>query len=210
MSTSRLPVEVFSGDLSKAAFRRSAMRSVLAWDIETSGLDWSTDKIGTCQIGTQDEIMIVVIDQERPPKFLSALLENPEITKVFHHAPFDLRFMTHHWGIMPTNVECTKIASKILNPELRAEEHSLKPVLRRHLGVEISKVQQISDWLSPDLSEEQLAYAAADVAHLIPLLALLRNKTSLEGISEALEASYSYLMTRVILDIRGSGDVYAY
>ena len=28
--------------------------------------------------------------------------------KAFHHAPFDLRFMVHAWGVQPASIRCTK------------------------------------------------------------------------------------------------------
>lgn len=210
MIASRTVVEVHHGDLPRELYVEAVVAGTVALDIETSGLNWVEERIGTCQIATRERVSIVIIDQENQPKFLSALLEDPDVTKIFHHAPFDLRFMTHHWGVRAANVECTKIASKILNPELSRGGHSLKPVLRRHLGIEISKAQQVSDWLSSELSRDQLEYAAADVAHLITLSEVLRTKCTQAGLSEYLDASFAYLPTRVMLDLGGSGDVFAY
>lgn len=210
MITSKTAIEVHHGDLPRDLYMEAVAAGTVAWDIETSGLNWAQDRIGTCQVAIQERVSIVVVDQENRPGILAALLEDPDVTKVFHHAPFDLRFMTHHWGVRAANVACTKIASKILNPELSSGEHSLKPVLRRHLGVEISKDEQVSDWLSSRLSNEQLQYAAADAAHLIALSQALWAKCSRAGLSDYLDASFAYLPTRVMLDLRGSGDVFAY
>ena len=38
-----------------------------------------------------------------------ALLATPSVRKVFHHAPFDLRFLTGRWRATPRNVACTKV-----------------------------------------------------------------------------------------------------
>lgn len=203
-------VEVLRDDLTHEFFEEAVEAGSVAWDIETSGLDWSRDSIGTCQIATERRLAIVVLKVGEEPKYLAALLEDVRVRKVFHHAPFDLRFMVRQWSTHPRNVACTKVASKILDPQLDNPEHSLKPVLQRHLGVEISKDQQVSDWLAPALSEDQLNYAAADVSHLLALYRTLLAKSRRAGVEVEVEASYAYLPTRVSLDLRGSGDVFAY
>jgi ribonuclease D len=204
-------VEVHHADLSSDFYEKAISGGVVGWDIETSGLNWRSDRIGTCQVAIQDRVAIVVIRQggDRPPR-LAALLEDNTVRKVFHHAPFDLRFMTHQWGISVRNVACTKIASKILSPELSGTAHSLKPTLERHLNVRIEKGQQVSDWLAPTLTAAQLDYAAADVTYLLELHRSLALQCRHAGVDGELEASYAYLPTRVKLDLRGSGDVFAY
>jgi ribonuclease D len=205
-----MAVEVHYRDLPEDFYEHALDADSIAWDIETSGLNWAVDRIGTCQLATRDRICVVVLDQRVPPTLLMALLQNSSVRKVFHHAPFDLRFMAYQWGISPCNVACTKISSKILDPDLSGREHSLLPVLRRHLGIEISKVQQVSDWLAPELTNAQLEYAAGDVAHLIGLADELEAKCAAAGLTSELKESFAYLPTRVKLDIRGSGDVFSY
>jgi ribonuclease D len=203
-------VVVSRGDLDQDFYRSVVEIDELAWDIETSGLDWRTDRIGTCQVATASAINIVVLDADRVPKRLTSVLESPDIQKVFHHAPFDLRFMASRWRARPRNVACTKIASKVLAPELVGPEHSLQPVLERYLGITISKDQQRSDWLAKDLTEHQLRYAAADVAHLLDLKRQLVTFCEEAEVLELLYDSWAYLPTRVMLDLRGAGDVFAY
>jgi len=86
-------VDLVEGDVS-ADFEGAARDAgVVAWDIETSGLDWRLDRIATCQLhvpnfGTQ----VIRVDGRRPDR-LRELLVSEHVLKVFHHAPFDLRFM---------------------------------------------------------------------------------------------------------------------
>jgi ribonuclease D len=210
MMTTTQQVTVTHGDLGQDAYWAAQDAGSIAWDIETSGLDWAQDGIGTCQIATATQIHIVVLDQQHLPKRLSELLEAPEVRKVFHHAPFDLRFLAHQWDTVPRNIACTKIASKIVDSDLPHDQHSLQPVLRRHLDVTISKMEQRSDWLAPELTQDQLRYAAADVAHLLPLCARLEERATAHGVHELLTESWRYLATRTALDLRGPGDVFAY
>lgn len=203
-------VRVVEGDVDRAFADRCRAAGQVAWDIETSGLDWSHDVIATCQIALAGEIVIVRVDAGAPPEQLSLLLADPTVEKVFHHAMFDVRFMSHHWAVTPAHLACTKVASKTLHPEVTQKDHSLMPVLDRTLGVAISKGERLSDWRARNLSEAQLRYAADDVRYLLPLLAAQRAEADRLGIAPLIEASFAYLPTRVALDIRGAGDVFTY
>lgn len=105
------------------------------------------------------------------------LLSDAAVQKVFHHAPFDLRFMTHRWGVAAQSVRCTKVASKVLQPELPNEQHSLAHLVERYLGVALIKgAVRTSDWQAKRLSAEQVEYAANDVLHLLGLLDVLQQR----------------------------------
>jgi len=203
-------VELVEGDVSSDF--ESAVRDaeIVAWDIETSGLDWQFDRIGTCQlhvpgIGTQ----VIRVNGHQPER-LRELLTSERVRKVFHHAPFDLRFMRYQWKASARNVACTKILSKIVRPEADGPEHSLKPTLERFLGVLLDKSQQTSNWLSATITSEQLTYAARDVEYLIPLLDTLMDEARANGVADIADRTFEYLPTRVETDIRGCGDVFAY
>ena len=81
-----------------------------------------------------------------------------------HFARFDVAVLQHALGIRVAPVQCTKIAAKLTRTF--TDRHGLRDLCRELLGVEISKQQQTSDWGAPDLTAEQLAYAASDVLHL--------------------------------------------
>lgn len=203
-------VTLLVGDVDERFFKRATASGRVAWDIETTGLDWRNDRIGTVQVATPGEIAVVQLKPGRIPRRLSQLIESTAIEKVFHHAPFDLRFMTWSWRVRSQHVSCTKILSKIIDPTAPHDQHSLKPVLERYLAIQIAKDEQQSDWEANTLSVEQVAYAAADVRHLLPLFEVMTERAQGLGIWEFAAASFTYLPTRVALDLRGSGDVYAY
>ena len=203
-------VAIYRGDLPDALADRFAQAGRLAWDIETSGLDWSRDRIGTCQLAGDDTSAVVQIDSLRRPDNLMRLLSIQSVQKVFHHAAFDLRFMAAAWGAKPQSIACTKVASKILNPQGANDAHSLKTLVRQHLGIQLDKDQQRSDWMVRELSPDQTRYALNDVLHLTSLLDRLLDKARQEGVEELIQASFAYLPARVLLDIRGSGDVFTY
>ena len=203
-----LPAWVFEGDLDEQAFSRALGASVLGWDIETTGLDWRTERIGTVQVQIEDLTCVVRVEGRTPPR-LKALLEDPSILKVLHHAMFDLRFMAYHWDVTPAHVACTKIASKLVNPEMPCADHSLAPIVDRYLGVKLDKGFQTSDWTG-ELTAAQLQYAANDVRHLWPLYEALDEQIRHKGLLDLRERCYAHLRTQVSLRSASFPDVFAY
>lgn len=204
--------QVARGDLSQEMFLELASAAAIAWDVETSGLDWRTDRIGTCQLQSASgtSVLVQVVDGEVPER-LRALLSDPNVLKVFHHAPFDLRFMTTQWKTHAVSVACTKVASKLLAPDAEPAEHSLKALLATHLGVQLEKgVVRTSDWTARELTEDQLRYAAADVRDLLRLYDLLTNRMRGHGLMSLYESCLAFLPTRVELEVGGWPDVFAY
>ncbi|MFD2769529.1 ribonuclease D [Cellulomonas phragmiteti] len=198
------------GDIGADWLAHARSTEVIACDIETTGLDWRADQIRTVQVATPDAIVIVQVTPGEHPGLLVELLEDTSVTKVFHHAPFDLRFLVATWKAAPARIACTKIAMKIVEPGLESDHYSLKPTLSRLLGVNIDKTEQVSDWSAHDLTRAQLEYAANDVRYLVPLLAELRSRAAERGAAHLLEESFAYLPTRAALDTLDIGDVFAY
>ena len=118
--------------------------------------------------------------------------------------------MASAWRVQPRHIACTKVLSKILDPAVPGSEHSLKPLLDRYLGVRISKEEQQSDWAAETLGSDQIAYAANDVRYLLPLFDAMAERAQSHGVWELAAASFDYLPVRIALELRGSGDVFAY
>ena len=109
--------------------------------------------------------------------------------------------LRHALGVTVAPVVCTKVAAKLVRTF--TDRHGLKDLCRELLGVEISKQQQSSDWGAPDLSPEQLAYAASDVLHLHALWERLEGLLRREGRLELAEACFRFLPVRGELDLLG-------
>ena len=207
--TSEVAVVQRQDDISPEFDSAMRLEGVSAWDIETDGLDFGRDAIRTCQVyvpGAGVEIVRVPTDGTTPPRLADALASE-RVFKVFHHAPFDLRFMRHNWGVRPRNVACTKVMSKIIEPG--RPTHSLAPLVLAYLGIELDKSARLSDW-SLELTPDQLAYAANDVLHLLDLYRHLMKDALNLGVAELIEQSFAYLPVRIETDLQGSGDVFAY
>ncbi|MBR1126194.1 ribonuclease D [Bradyrhizobium lablabi] len=184
----------------------------VAIDTETMGLNPHRDRLCVVQMsngdGTADVIQIAKDQREAPN--LKALLANPNITKIFHFARFDLAVLYHTFGVMPQPVYCTKIASRL--SRTYTDRHGLKDLVREVLNIELSKQQQSSDWGAQSLSEAQLAYAASDVLHLHALRERLDAMMAREGRTELAKACFEFLPTRAKLDLSGweAEDIFAH
>jgi len=186
-------LRVEEGDLSGEGLElaRSSKLVAIDIDLETSGLDWRKDTIATCQVYIPGDNVFIVRCSPNSRKNLELMLRDDSIKKIFHHAAFDLSFIAKHWSIFPANVCCTKIASKILNPN--REDHSLKSLLLDFLGVRIDKTLQLSNWFDPILTKDQLEYAARDVVFLPDLLTTLSTQVKSKGLLPLLDSSYRFL-----------------
>ena len=139
--------------------------------------------------------------QQHAAPNLARLLADPATTKLMHFARFDVAVLQHALGITVAPTRCTKIAAKLVRTF--TDRHGLKDLCRDLLGVEISKQQQTSDWGAPDLTAEQLSYAASDVLHLHALWAKLEALLVREDRLELAEACFAFLPARCRLDLLG-------
>jgi len=204
-------LRICADDISEELLYAIECDGSVACDIETSGLNWKTEKIGTCQLFSPSTgaVLIRIPHDNRVPDNLVHLLETNRIRKVFHHAMFDLRFMSYHWNTVPSNVACTKIVSKLLFPQAEYS-HSLSVLLKEHLDFQIDKSQQTSNWLSKRLTEKQIRYAVADVVHLLKLFDRLKHLAQSREMLDLVEAAFAHIPTRVRLEILGYQDIYTY
>ncbi len=118
----------------------------VAIDTETLGLNPHRDRLCVVQIspgdGTADVIQIAPGQREAPN--LVSLLRNSGITKLFHYGRFDLAVLYNAFGVMAEPVFCTKIASRLTRTY--TDRHGLKDICAELIGVNLSKIQQSSDW----------------------------------------------------------------
>jgi len=184
----------------------------VAIDTETMGLNPHRDRLCVVQLssgdGSADVVQIPKGHTDAPN--LKALLGDPNITKIFHFARFDVAVLFHAFGVMPQPVYCTKIASRL--SRTYTDRHGLKDLVREILNVDMSKQQQSSDWGAAGLSEAQLAYAASDVLHLHALRVRLDAMLAREGRSAVAQACFDFLPTRARLDLEGfeAEDIFAH
>jgi len=190
-------------------------RSV-AIDTETMGLDLGRDRLCLVQLspgdGSADVVQIPREAQDNPNAApnLKRLLADANVLKIFHFARFDLGMLSKAFGVMAEPVYCTKIASRLTRTY--TDKHGLKDLVREVLGHDLSKQQQSSDWGAADLSDAQVAYAAADVTYLHALKDRLDAMLAREGREALAAACFRFLPERVRLDLAGfaGDDIFAH
>jgi ribonuclease D len=176
---------------------------VVAIDCETMGLNPHRDRLCVVQLSGGDghaHIVQIMKGQTEAPN-LAALLENPEVLKLFHFGRFDIAAMYNAFGALAQPVYCTKIASKLVRTF--TDRHGLKYLLQDLVGVDVSKQQQQSDWGAVDLTTAQMDYAASDVLYLHRLKDALDTMLAREGRTEMAQACFGFLPMRAKLDLAG-------
>ncbi len=176
---------------------------VVAIDCETMGLNPHRDRLCLVQLSSRDgdaHLVQIAPGQTAAPN-LTALLENPDVLKLFHFGRFDIAALLHAFGALTTPVYCTKIASKLVRTF--TDRHGLKYLCQDLIGVDISKQQQSSDWGAETLSEAQLSYAASDVLYLHRIREELDRRLAREGRADLAQACFDFLPTRARLDLAG-------
>jgi len=198
-----MTIHVHRGDLPEGL----SFGASVAVDSETMGLRLRRDPLCVVQLSAGDgDAHLVQLDRSTyDAPNLKRLLTDPKVLKLFHFGRFDIAMFALHLGVMTTPVYCTKIASKLARTY--TDRHGLKDVSRELLGLELSKQQQSSDWGARELSQEQQAYAAADVLHLHQLKAKLDAMLVREGRMGLAQASFDFLPHRAALDLAGWEDV---
>tara|TARA_B110000211_G_scaffold2320_1_gene2859 strand:- start:137 stop:751 length:615 start_codon:yes stop_codon:yes gene_type:complete len=185
---------------------------IVAIDCETMGLDPHRDRLCLIQMSGGDgdcHLVQVAIGQTEAPN-LVAMLENPDVLKLFHFGRFDIAAMMNAFGATTAPVYCTKIASRLVRTF--TDRHGLKTLLQDMVGVDISKHQQQSDWGAPKLTAAQLDYAASDVLYLHQLRNAFNVILAREGRTEIAKACFDFLPMRAKLDLVGwpETDIFAH
>jgi len=179
---------------------------VVAVDTETLGLVPARDRLCLVQLSAGDGSAHLVQfrrDQYDAPN-LKRLLADGSVLKLYHFARFDLAIMRKYLGVIAAPVYCTRTASKLARTY--TDKHGLKDLVKELLDIDLSKQQQSSDWGAENLTEQQLAYAANDVAFLHRLKEALDQMLVREGRMELAQACFTFLPARAELDLAGWGD----
>ncbi|MBI3512959.1 MAG: ribonuclease D [Proteobacteria bacterium] len=198
-----MTVHLYRGDLPDGL----KLGPLVAMDTETLGLTLGRDRLCVVQMSSGDgHSHLVQMPRPAPDAALHApnlvrMLTDPGVTKLLHFARFDLAIMQRTFGVITAPVYCTKVASKLARTY--TDRHGLKDLVKELLNIDLSKQQQSSDWGADALSQEQLAYAGADVLHLHALKERLDKMLAREGRAELAAACFAFLPVRAALDLGG-------
>ena len=158
--------------------------TIIAIDLETTGLRHWKDEIRVVQFYGYPSNKLSILHYPTgvlPTSLVEFINSKKDILWLGQNViTFDMRFLeVHGIHVLDLPVWDTLLIEGIINssyrdPEDYAGKNDLQSLIARHLGINIPKLIDHNTWqtsLFPNLTEEQLMYAADDVRYMINLLA---------------------------------------
>ena len=179
--------------------------NTIAVDGEFMGLNFSRDPLCLLQISSGNmDAHIVQLNREtyKAPNLIK-LLSNKNITKIFHYARADLTFIKHYLKIEISNIQDTKIKSRLARSY--SDKHGLKDLIKEFINIDVSKQLQSSDF-GGKLTPAQLKYCANDVIYLHKINEELNKILIREKRMKLYEDCIKFINTRVNLDLASFKD----
>jgi ribonuclease D len=152
-----------------------AAEDVYGFDTEFHTERTYVPDLALIQIAWADKVALVdplAVD----PAPLARVFGGPGVA-IAHAASQDLDILMAACGATPTAVFDTQIVAGFLG----MSTPSLSRLVDHILGVSLPKADRLSDWLVRPISDNQIAYAVNDVAHLLELRTVLTEKLREQG-----------------------------
>ena len=111
---------------------------------------------------------------------LFSLIADPAILKVVHSGQHDFDIFYALASVVPKNVFDTQVAAAVIGHGKKMQV-ALRTLVAGFVGRELSKQEQMSNWLQRPLTRRQVEYAIADVRYLLPLRGKLRERAKALG-----------------------------
>lgn len=148
-------------------------KDFLAIDTEFIRISTFYPKIGLIQVCDGSNNFLIdplVIDDWTQFK---ALMLKPSVIKIFHSCSEDLLVFFAFLNVIPKPIFDTQIATAFLNEGFALSYQNL---VKARKNIEIPKGETRSDWRQRPLTDQQLKYAALDVAYLPEIFHWQTNK----------------------------------
>jgi DNA polymerase-1 len=175
------------------------------FDSETTGLEPFSDRVTLIQTYYDGKIRF---NKPKPENItrLKNLLETNLV--VGHNLKFDLKFLKHHFNIEPTNLFDTYIAEILISGGQKARQKgasTLETVAWDYAGIKLKKDQDMrQSFKGRDLTQEQIEYAAMDVAVLPDIHAKQQNQLKKLSLEKVFATEMSCIPATVWLELSGT------
>jgi ribonuclease D len=152
------------------AYAQLSVAAAIGCDTETSSLNPKYGKLFSVQFSDGEFNVLVPLSEGVVLGRLRDLLADREVVKIFHNAKFDIEFLGAV-GIAIENVFDTMLAERVLTRGAN-QSASLAETLYRYFAVDLEKSHRAKFNKTWDgvWSDELVAYAVSDVAHLPALM----------------------------------------
>jgi ribonuclease D len=122
---------------------------------------------------------------------LLELFRNPDVVKVFHAARQDLEIFYIDHGVIPKPLFDSQVAAMVAG---FGEQVGYETLVRKIAKQSLDKSSRFTDWSRRPLSDNQKAYALADVTHLRVIYEFLRQKLADTGRDRWVEEEIATLL----------------
>ena len=196
--------QLFHNDLPSKVLE--SFKGDISIDTETLGLNIKRDRLCLIQLRNEidKKVYLIKFEEDLSPKLsknLKTLLENKDLTKIFHFGRFDMAVLKENLKISVKNVFCTKVASKLTRTY--SSKHGLKDLVYEILDIKLDKTEQSSDWSKKKLTKKQIEYAMNDVLYLSEIKNTLHEKLITQKRLKLFKSIMKFLEIRVDLDLQG-------
>lgn len=187
---------------------------VLGVDCETTGLNALRDSLRLLQIGSSHSRLIIdvfKVGKAAVSEMVGPVLADDTVSKTFHNAKFDVKFIKYHLGVDVERIFDSYLASLIISGGIvpKGDDgkkvkgfHKLDSVVDRYLGIKLDKTLQKSDW-SGSISQEQLEYAEKDVEVLFPLRDVLIEKLAENKLRRCAKLEFEAILPTAWMELNG-------
>lgn len=118
------------------------------------------------QVAVDGRVHLIDPIEGAPLGPIAALVSDANVDVVMHAPSSDLTLLGMQFGTRPSSVLDVQLTAGFIGI---GAGQGLGVLLERGLKVKLDKGEQYTDWSRRPLSDRQLTYAAADVAHLVTL-----------------------------------------
>jgi ribonuclease D len=172
MSEDLNPLWIDSSEGVRKAAQRCAAASWIALDTEADSMHSYFHKVCLIQVSANGHHMVIDPLAVEPGDLqpLWEVVGDPAVPVLMHGADYDIRILDRDYGIRVAGLQDSQIMAQLLGEE----KTGLATLLEKELGVGLDKKYQRADWGRRPLKAGQIAYAAADTAHLSDLVNRLK------------------------------------
>ena len=148
-------------------------------------------RLGLIQVADSAGCYLVDTVAVRDLSGLADVIRSRVVTKVFHSPSEDLEILHQVFGFAPERLFDCQVAATLCG---LGGSPGYVHLVSRLFDVELEKGVQRSNWLRRPLSEEQVRYAALDVAYLLPAHEQLRARLGERGREAWAEEEFGRLL----------------
>jgi DNA polymerase I-like protein with 3'-5' exonuclease and polymerase domains len=134
---------------------------------------------------------------------LRACLEDPALEIIFQNAAFDLRVLQGCGINIKGKVDDTMLVSWLLNNGMPNVSNSLEAIARRELNLVLDKSLQKQDWMTAELSTDDLAYAMGDVEATWLAFDMMHPRLVEAGLEIAYEVELKAILPTIQMEATG-------